>query len=366
MNTELSERSMLVAAANNLRGEDQPFNHRGPRQRGFTVTELLVVIAIIGVLMGLLLPAVGAAREAANRIAVENDLRQMCCGVHEFREQNGRFPASFAELIRFCEDQLPNLRTDCCAGVLSLAAHGLRVGTLNGYVFTVTEASESTWKAQAVPASPGKTGSVGLMMDQDCNVSSFPIPGADVIKQRMFTNILAKGGEVVTELLTSTDAGQSAIPLTRNFVESPDTVPIVFNTFDANGDQVVTPQEILNQGPGPGGFIDFVKAEMEFGVANEDVSSLPGVSLADLHGDPAAPLFSYEGLCHLTQVFVQHHGVANSLCAKLAVAEAAEARGDARAKAAALKTYRNEVAAQRGESLTDREAAILMTLSETL
>src|SRR4030095_15654662 len=109
---------------------DRNVHNRASRQRGFTITELLVVIAVIGVLIGLLLPAAQAAREAANRIAVQNDLRQTCCAVHEFREQNGRFPASFAELIRFCEDQLPNLRTDCCEGVLSLAAHGLRVGTL--------------------------------------------------------------------------------------------------------------------------------------------------------------------------------------------------------------------------------------------
>src|SRR5262249_46314634 len=162
----------------------------------------------------------------------------------------------------------------------------------------------------------------------DCNLSRFPISDANVIKQRMFTRILAKGAEVVTELLNSTDVGQSAIPLTRDFVRSPDTLPIVFSALDADGDGVVTPQEILSRGPGPGGFIDFVKEEMEFGAGNEDVSSLPGVSLADLHGDPAAALFSYEGLCHLTQAFVQHQGVAHSLCAKLEAAEAAEARGD--------------------------------------
>lgn len=346
------------------RASGRAVHNRASREHGFTVTELLVVIAIIGVLIGLLLPDAQAAREAANRTAVYNDLPDICCAAHEFREQNGRFPASFDELIRFCEDQPPNLRTDCCANVLYLAAKGLPV--ILGYIFTITEATESTWKLQAVPARPGKTGSVGFIIDQNCNRSSFPIQGADVIRQRMFTNILSKGGEVVTELLTSTDVGLSAIPLIRNFVDSPDTVPIVFNRLDANGDHLVTPQEILNQGPGPVGFIDFVKEEMELGIANEDLSSLPGVPLADLQSGPAAQLFSYEGLCHLTQVFVRHHGVASSLCAKLAAAEAAEARGDSRAKEGALTAYRNEVAAQRGESLSDRDAAILTTLSETL
>jgi prepilin-type N-terminal cleavage/methylation domain-containing protein len=353
---------------------------------GFTLIELLVVIAIIAVLIALLIPAVQAAREAAARRLVVNNLNVLVTDFQTYHEQNHNYPSTWTEFGDWCQRN-PN---DCDRSFIELR----QAGQLNGWQYSIIlrptsgvgqasspgEANQTHFQLEAEPIFPGITGSETLVLDQNGDLRRFPTPGADEGRRQMFARIRDKGAQTLRDLLS---LDRDAPRMARAYVNAPDRTAAVFNMFDANGDRTVSISEMQdfqnfddqNQRGPLAEFLAFAGAEMKLDLLSPELKSTIAVSLSDLREDPGAQLFSYDGLCELTRQYVNNghcnfdgggDGEAHAMCVKLKRAQAAEECGDAAVKQRWIEAYVHQVEAATGETLTRSRAQTLIALARAL
>ncbi len=339
--------------------------------RGFTLIELLTAVAIIAILIGLLLPVIQQRREEYAKNRASENLTALLVASQEYFARTGQYP-----------DEIADLRgaSGTPTGTVTFNLI-VTTGRADGYIFDLAgdadgdgDVDGADFLLVAEPEFPGITGGITLSLNRNGLLSSNPTPGADQAREQMFNRIRAKAAESVVNLLKLDSSATSQV---REHCQSPDTIAAIVDYIDSDDDGRVNITEVrfasttfddqALRNPLQG-FLDYVAQEMKWDSLSEDAGRAIFVATGDLNGDGSEPpLFSYDGLGRLTEMYAIVGALdLNDLFIKLEEAEAAEASGNQKGKAKALKDYQRAAKAQIGHAFTRNHADVLISLSKTL
>ena len=245
-------------------------------------------------------------------------------------------------------------------------------GSLTGWTQLNQGFSLGSWFVQSgtgspisgFPVQPPTNGAHAAMTDQFG-------PGTHVLYQDV---TVPAGARLSFDVFIANRAGIFWTPASLSFNVSPNQ--------QARVDIVTTTSSVLDVGPG------VIANLFRTDVGDPVVSGYETVttSLASLAGrrvrirfgqvetvyffqtgiDNVSLRTTYDDLCESVRILVSQPGIQNALCSKLSAAAAAESRGGASAQNGILRAFTQQVEAQAGKSITEADAALLISAAESL
>jgi len=277
-------------------------------EKGFTPVELSIVIAIIGVIAALVQPGMREARKSENEAKANTNLKALYVAEKGVLQEKDRYSTDISKL-----GFSPDLKS--------------RTGSVNGYTYELTSTDPLTnWQAVACPAVANRSGGLCFRVDQTGVITPLCPPGQkfDPVSGKCVSDETSLDALGLDAVKSVNDLSMGfALPMAQTFLTSPTLVQNILRKLDANGDGLLSFDELLNAdilalarsvqpglggggggGGQPGGpdtalrvilrgYLDGLKMNLALGAGNETPPA--AVSLVNLSGDPSGFLNQLAG-----------------------------------------------------------------------